>query len=165
MSVWKAILITIGILLGQQLLLFLLGLFCPAIGFEIATIISWCLSLGLIVGSAIWAYADASKLQTYRYKGINGAGMQCAGMLLLWIVAFPWYLVSRSRILNGTAILEDKYGEWYYMSEGNRNGPVNIIQLVERIGSIKPFRAKGPSNGARHLGTSVRALRSAPRSR
>jgi hypothetical protein len=91
----------------------------------------------LVFCSALWVYKDALRLQTHRYKGINGAGIQFAGMLLAWIVSFPWYLICRSRIKNGTALLEDKYAEWYYMNKGSRNGPINFLQLEELVEASK----------------------------
>jgi hypothetical protein len=63
----------------------------------------------LIFGSALWAAFDSSKVQLSRYKsGISyGPVSLFFGCLLLWIVAFPWYLVVRSKIRTGTAVLKD----------------------------------------------------------
>lgn len=56
----------------------------------------------LIIGTAIWVAVDAGKHQLSRYQnglgGPIGASLAC---VLLWIVAFPWYLAVRSRIRAG----------------------------------------------------------------
>ncbi len=63
----------------------------------------------MIVGTAIWASMDSSKIQLKRYKsGISyGPVVLFICFLMLWAVAFPWYLVMRYKIKNGTAILKD----------------------------------------------------------
>ena len=63
----------------------------------------------VIFGSALWVAFDSSKLQFQRYKsGIAyGPVSLFFGCLLLWIIAFPLYLVIRSKIKAGTAILKD----------------------------------------------------------
>jgi len=67
------------------------------------------LSWFMILGTAIWAAIDSSKIQLNRYKsGISyGPFALFLGFLLLWVVAFPWYLVMRYRIKTGTAVLKD----------------------------------------------------------
>jgi len=63
-----------------------------------------------VMGSAIWAGFDSKKLQLIRYKsGISyGPWSIWAGCLMLWPVAFPWYLVIRYKIKAGTAVLKDQ---------------------------------------------------------
>ena len=67
------------------------------------------LSWFMIFGTAIWAAIDSSKIQLTRYK--SGISMEPIGLffgfLLLWIVAFPWYLAIRHKIKTGTAVLKD----------------------------------------------------------
>jgi hypothetical protein len=64
----------------------------------------------VVVGTALWAAIDSSKIQLKRYR----SGIACRpvflfiGFLLLWIVAFPWYLSIRYKIKNGTAVLKDR---------------------------------------------------------
>jgi len=67
------------------------------------------LSWFMILGTAIWAAIDSSRIQLKRYKsGISyGPVILFLGLLLFWIVTFPWYLAVRYKIKNGTAILKD----------------------------------------------------------
>src|SRR5258708_25831234 len=63
----------------------------------------------MVLITAIWAAIDSSKIHLKRYKsGISyGPVVLFLGFLLLWIVAFPWYLIVRHKILTGTAVLKD----------------------------------------------------------
>lgn len=63
----------------------------------------------MVLGTAVWAAIDSSKIQLKRYKsGISyGPLMLFLGFLFLWIVAFPWYLIVRYKVKTGTAILKD----------------------------------------------------------
>lgn len=67
------------------------------------------LSWFMVLGTAIWAAIDSSKIQLLRYKsGISYRPIILFfGFLLLWIVAFPWYLAVRYKIKTGTAVLKD----------------------------------------------------------
>lgn len=68
------------------------------------------LSYFMIFGTAIWAAIDSSTIQLKRYRtGISyGPVVLFLGFLLLWVVAFPWYLSVRSKIKAGTALLKDE---------------------------------------------------------
>jgi hypothetical protein len=68
------------------------------------------LSYFVIFGTAIWAAIDSSKIQLKRYKsGVSyGPIVLFIGFVLLWIIAFPWYLIVRYKIKNGTAVLKDE---------------------------------------------------------
>jgi hypothetical protein len=97
MKTRDAILLTIALLLLTSL-----------VGFNIAgkhVSLSWF----LIFGTAIWAAVDSSKIQLKRYRsGISyGPVVLFFCFLLLWIVAFPWYLSVRYTIKTGTAVLKD----------------------------------------------------------
>ena len=65
--------------------------------------------------TAVWAAIDSSKLQLRRYKsGISyPPAVLFVLFLLLWVVAFPWYLAMRRKIQTGEAILKetDSYSE------------------------------------------------------
>src|SRR6185437_6013782 len=63
-----------------------------------------------VLGTAIWAAIDSSKIGLKRYKsGISyGPVGLFFGMLLLWIVAFPWYLIVRNGIRRGTVALKEE---------------------------------------------------------
>jgi len=62
----------------------------------------------IIFGTAIWAAIDSQKLQLKKYKSEISYGpiVLFLGLILLWIVAFPWYLSMRYKIKNGTAVLK-----------------------------------------------------------
>ena len=63
----------------------------------------------MVIITAVWAAIDSSKIHLKRYK----SGISCQpvvlffGVLLLWVIAFPWYLIVRHKILTGTAVLKD----------------------------------------------------------
>jgi hypothetical protein len=63
----------------------------------------------VVFGTALWAALDSSKIQLQRYKsGIAyGPVVLFFCFLLLWIVAFPWYLTVRYKIKTGAAVLKD----------------------------------------------------------
>lgn len=89
MQTWQAILFTLGI--------FIVGLFLPP----------WFMFLAVFVTS-LWASVDSAKIQLSRYK--SGIALKpfvlFIACLLLWIVAFPWYLSVRYRIKKGQAELK-----------------------------------------------------------
>jgi len=96
MSTGLAILFSIG-------LVFLCGIIANVTGFLVI--------VPMVLGTAIWAAVDASKIELKKYKtGLakSPAGIFCV-ILLLWIVAFPWYLSVKGKIRTGKAELEDKY--------------------------------------------------------
>jgi hypothetical protein len=60
-----------------------------------------------VVGTSIWVAFDASKHKLAQYQnGLGGPVGACLGSLLLWIIAFPWYLAIRSRIRSGVQPLK-----------------------------------------------------------
>jgi Double zinc ribbon len=77
--------------------------------FMLALVILFCsLVLGpfgpllVVVCTSIWVASDASTHKLSKYdNNIGGPATACVGSLLLWIVAFPWYLAIRSRIRAG----------------------------------------------------------------
>jgi hypothetical protein len=88
-------------------ILFTIGLFIVAylgsafLNFDLITI--------MVLGTALWAAIDSSRLQLKRYKsGISyGPVVLFIACALLWIIGFPWYLSVRYRIKAGTAVLKD----------------------------------------------------------
>ena len=62
----------------------------------------------IILVSSIWVGIDSSKIELKKYKsGISyGPVVMVILCLLLWIVAFPWYLVVRGKINAGKAELK-----------------------------------------------------------
>jgi len=97
MKTRDAILLTIAL----SILTSILGLHIAGKNVPLLVFVIW--------GTAIWAAIDSSKIQLKRYKsGIAyGPVILFIGFLLLWVVAFPWYLAMRYKINTGTAILKD----------------------------------------------------------
>lgn len=72
------------------------------------------ISLIPLLLTSIWAGFDARKIGFKKHKTslgstIYGGGGVFAGVLLLWIIFFPWYLYSRGKILSGRAEPKDEY--------------------------------------------------------
>ena len=90
------------------LLTIALSLLTSMVGFGIAGRTLY-LSSVVIVITAIWAAVDSSKIQLKRYRsGISyGPVVLFLGFLLLWVIAFPWYLIVRHKIMTGKAVLKD----------------------------------------------------------
>jgi hypothetical protein len=93
MKTWIAILFTIGL---------------AAVCFVVSYLIRFNLTWIMVLGTALWAAIDSSKIQLKRYKsGISYHPIvlffACA---LLWIVGFPWYLTTRYKIKSGTAVIK-----------------------------------------------------------
>lgn len=90
MKTWQAILLTLAI--------FFVSLFLPPL-FMIA----------VVGGTSVWAAVDSSGIQLHRYQ--SGIALKpfvlFLACLLLWIVAFPWYLSVRHRIKSGQAELKE----------------------------------------------------------
>ncbi len=91
---WMAVLLTVA-LLGACVVIYRLT------GFDL----SWI----MVIGTALWAAVDSAKIHLKRYEsGISyGPVVLLFGFVLLWFIAFPWYLIVRHKIKTGTAILKD----------------------------------------------------------
>ncbi|MFZ0826008.1 MAG: hypothetical protein WAO02_01165 [Verrucomicrobiia bacterium] len=116
--------VAIGILVGIGLLPFLfprrfwptvipilLAIWIPIACVVLATLIHFSAVMQImILGTALWAAIDSSKIQLKRYKsGISyGPVVIFLCFVFLWIVAFPWYLIVRNKIKAGTATLKDE---------------------------------------------------------
>lgn len=89
MKTWQAILLTLTI--------FFISLLLPPL-FMVA----------VVFGTSIWAAIDSRDIRLHSYK--SGIALRpfvlFLACLLLWIVAFPWYLSVRYRISNGRAELK-----------------------------------------------------------
>ena len=61
----------------------------------------------VVIASAIWVYVDAKNIGVRKdlVSGFwnLGAGSWCAATLLLWIVAFPCYLIKRTSLKEAAA--------------------------------------------------------------
>ena len=67
--------------------------------------------LVIVISSAIWAAMDSQKIGLIKYKtrASNSPVVILIAILAMWIVFFPWYLIARGNILNGTIVLKDKF--------------------------------------------------------
>lgn len=65
----------------------------------------------MLFAAPIWAAVDASSLQGYKYDlGGPKSGLSAfLWVFLLWIVGFPWYLVNRGKIKDGTALVKPEF--------------------------------------------------------
>jgi hypothetical protein len=62
----------------------------------------------MIIGSALWVYFDARKLELSKYRtGLVSPEVVTIGCLGLWLIAFPWYLSARHKIANGLLPLKE----------------------------------------------------------
>ena len=97
---WAAILISIGLFVAVYLFGVLL------VGERNAYIIVYI----LIIATAIWAAKEASKLNLYQYKSTKWISTKPVsiffGVLILWIIIFPYFLYIRSKAINGLAELK-----------------------------------------------------------
>ncbi len=91
---WVAILLTIG-LLGVCAVIYNLT------GFDLGWI--------MIIGIALWAAIDSTKMHLKRYDSVISYSPVVLFLILvlLWPIAFPGYLIIRHRIKTGTAVLKD----------------------------------------------------------
>jgi hypothetical protein len=88
-------------------ILFTIGLFAADIA--ISALIGFNLTWIMVLGTALWAATDSTKIQLKRYKsGISyGPVVLFIAIAFLWIIGFPWYLAMRYKIKTGTAVLKD----------------------------------------------------------
>jgi len=62
----------------------------------------------VVIGTALWVYFDAKRLGLGRYRtGLVNPEIATIGCFAMWIVAFPWYLSARRRILLGQVPLKE----------------------------------------------------------
>jgi hypothetical protein len=81
-------------------------------------------------GTSIWVGVDSGKIGLRRYKNGLSYDPVVLGILCysFWIVAFPWYLVVRRKIMNGTAELRPECEPWSTASVSGRMSPRGLIQ-------------------------------------
>ena len=62
----------------------------------------------VVIGTALWVYFDAKRLGLSRYRtGLINPEVATIGCFGMWILAFPWYLSTRHRILQGVQPLKE----------------------------------------------------------
>jgi hypothetical protein len=64
----------------------------------------------MVIITSVWVAYDSVQIQLRTYKsGISyGPVVLFATCVILWLVAFPWYLVVRQKIKSGAAIRRDE---------------------------------------------------------
>jgi hypothetical protein len=93
---WAAILITLG--------LYTIGVIGALAKIPL-------LMCGIIIISGIWCAIDSRKIGLQKYKsGVSyNPVVLFICILVIWGIAFPWYLIVRGKILTGKAVLKDKF--------------------------------------------------------
>ena len=62
----------------------------------------------MVIGTALWVYFDARRLGLSRYRtGLLSPEVATIGCFGVWIIAFPWYLSARYKIMRGLLPLKD----------------------------------------------------------
>ena len=119
MRTWLAILFTFALLIAQRVFVFAAAMVVAiASGATTAERIQPAvrlIDLGstfvLIAGTAVWAAVDSKRLQMHKYK--SGIGLKPAGIflgvLLLWIIGFPWYLSARYKVRHNLMPLKPEF--------------------------------------------------------
>lgn len=98
MKTWLAILFSISLIFFTAIL---------------ETIFNFPAVILTILLTAVWAAWDSKKIELAKYKsGISyGPVPLFILILLLWILAFPWYLSARYKIKNGLAQIKANISE------------------------------------------------------
>ncbi len=66
----------------------------------------------IVIGTAVWAMIDSKKIELKKYhSGFISTDpiWVFVGFLLIWVLAFPWYLHMRYQVKNGLATLKNRY--------------------------------------------------------
>lgn len=69
----------------------------------------------LLLAASLWVLLDAQRIELDKYEIKNGARTPVTFFiccLLLWVVAFPWYLYYRSKILAGEMEYKLEFAEY-----------------------------------------------------
>lgn len=122
MKIWKAILLTVSLLIAYiALFLFsisivlIVTILCGSdkqsdILYVTSGILRIIYTL-MVVCISIWVALDSQKIKFFKYE--SGIAFKSRilffACLLLWIVFFPWYLSVRYNIKNGLAELKEIY--------------------------------------------------------
>jgi hypothetical protein len=78
----------------------------PGSGGAISTVV-WL----MVIGTSVWAAVSAKRLEFRKYRSGLASGPTAVFLVnvLLWIVAFPWFLTVRDKIKEGSAELKDEF--------------------------------------------------------
>lgn len=129
MKPWLINLIAIVVMLG--------------IAFGIKAPLSNLLTIIITISSAIWAYTDAKKINISNYQKQtwsvgNSPGFIALAVLLLWIVAFPLYITSRQKILDGKVALKNASGGNPSTTPATPQSPTNSAPPVNPTPPAQP---------------------------
>lgn len=71
----------------------------------------WSVTFLMVLGTSAGIAIDSMFMGLRKYKsGISYHPVVLfVASCLLWVIAFPWYLIVRQRIRSGKAVLKDKY--------------------------------------------------------
>ncbi len=73
------------------------------------------IALLIFFSTLLWADYDTKKLELQKYKapwyGFKNPNNAMSAILLIWIIAFPVYLLYRQKILNGEIALSSPFDE------------------------------------------------------
>lgn len=126
MTSLTAILITIGIFL----------VYC------VLTSINFSLGVVFFLGTIIWATVDAQKIELKKYQlhGITTPFNTFLGCLLLWLIAFPWYLINKGKIARGEAKLisgQTLKNETSSTSVNINQSQTDTLATLEKLSQLK----------------------------
>lgn len=80
--------------------------------------------LVVLVGSAIWVGTDASKRDWSNDRFASSPGLWVVGIVLLWIIVLPVYLVKRGKApLKGSAVPANAGAAPAYSNTAGMSGP------------------------------------------
>lgn len=104
MKPWQAALIPIGLLV-----LLWMGRLALVAAHVDSSIPGMTIQSVFFIGSSIWAWFEAKRLQMHKYEDMSGPVFILFGSLFLWIIVFPAFMHDRQKILNGTATLRMQF--------------------------------------------------------
>jgi hypothetical protein len=90
---------------GVPLVIMLTALAC-----FVSRLVSFNVTIPMVLLTALWASVDSQKLELKKYKsGVSyGPVALFFAIAFLWIFGFPWYLEMRHRIKHGQAKLKEQ---------------------------------------------------------
>jgi hypothetical protein len=120
----------------------------------------------MVLASAIWASQDASRigLKQYEARLARGPISVFFAMWILWFIAFPWYLVVRSKIKAGVMPEREHVGPSKSGSAINVIGWVcGVMVLVALVSAALFVGAGGSVKGIwQHKDSQVQAAEASP---
>jgi len=99
-------------------------------------IIIWMFLWAVYIGTCIWVFNDAKKriAEGNKLEPIKSTGGWLAGCILLWILFFPWYLVSKGTL---KSTLTGVVGQVTEPLNANRKMPESIADELLKFNELK----------------------------